>query len=76
MEFGELSRQVIGCAIEVHRNLGPGLLESTYRQWPTTKFTKDTKIKEIPLVYGFFVLFVSFVVTNDYCCKQTPEHGI
>ncbi|PYJ15090.1 MAG: GxxExxY protein [Verrucomicrobia bacterium] len=32
MEFDELSRTVIGCAIEVHRNLGPGLLESTYRQ--------------------------------------------
>jgi GxxExxY protein len=32
MEFDELSRHVIGCAIEVHRNLGPGLLESTYRQ--------------------------------------------
>ena len=32
MEFDELSRRMIGCAIEVHRNLGPGLLESTYRQ--------------------------------------------
>ena len=32
MEFDELSRGVIGCAIEVHRSLGPGLLESTYRQ--------------------------------------------
>jgi GxxExxY protein len=32
MEFDELSRNVIGCAIEVHRSLGPGLLESTYRQ--------------------------------------------
>ena len=32
MEFDELSRSVIGCAIEVHRDLGPGLLESTYRQ--------------------------------------------
>ncbi len=31
MEFDELSRHVIGCAIEVHRTLGPGLLESTYR---------------------------------------------
>jgi len=31
-EFDELSQNVIGCAIEVHRNLGPGLLESTYRQ--------------------------------------------
>ena len=31
-KFSELSNQVIGCAIEVHRVLGPGLLESTYQQ--------------------------------------------
>jgi GxxExxY protein len=27
-----LTGKVIGCAIEVHRNLGPGLLESAYQQ--------------------------------------------
>jgi GxxExxY protein len=32
MEFDKLSNRVIGCAIEVHRILGPGLLESTYEQ--------------------------------------------
>jgi len=32
MEFEELSNRVIGCAIEVHRVLGPGLLESAYEQ--------------------------------------------
>jgi GxxExxY protein len=31
VEFDELSHRVIGCAIEVHRQLGPGLLESAYR---------------------------------------------
>lgn len=31
-EFDALSRRVIGCALEVHRALGPGLLESTYEQ--------------------------------------------
>ena len=30
--YSDLTRQVIGCAIEVHRNLGPGLLESSYEQ--------------------------------------------
>ena len=32
MQFDELSNRVIGCAIEVHRALGPGLLESAYEQ--------------------------------------------
>ena len=27
-----LTERIIGCAIEVHRNLGPGLLESAYEQ--------------------------------------------
>ncbi len=32
MEFDALSNKVIGCAIKVHRGLGPGLLESAYEQ--------------------------------------------
>ena len=28
----ELTEKIIGCAIEVHRVLGPGLLESVYRE--------------------------------------------
>ncbi len=32
IKFEELSSRVIGCAIEVHKTLGAGLLESTYEQ--------------------------------------------
>jgi GxxExxY protein len=32
MEINNLTEAVIGCAIEVHKNLGPGLLESAYSQ--------------------------------------------
>ncbi len=31
MNLNDLSHEVIGAAIEVHRNLGPGLLESVYQ---------------------------------------------
>jgi len=30
MELNDITEQIIGCAIKVHRALGPGLLESTY----------------------------------------------
>jgi len=32
MDENEISRCVIGAAIEVHKHLGPGLLESVYQQ--------------------------------------------
>jgi GxxExxY protein len=32
MEMNELTERVIGARIEVHRNAGPGLLESAYHQ--------------------------------------------
>ena len=32
MDFDKTSNKVIGCAIEVHRHLGPGLMESAYEQ--------------------------------------------
>jgi GxxExxY protein len=55
MEFDALSNKVIGCAIEVHRHLGPGLLESTYEQCLASELSAERlpfKIQaELPVVY-------------------------
>lgn len=32
MEINQITEKIIGCAIEVHRHLGPGLLESAYEE--------------------------------------------
>ena len=39
MTTDKLTEKVIGCAIEVHRALGPGLLESTYEQCLAHEFS-------------------------------------
>jgi GxxExxY protein len=31
-DLNQITERIIGCAIEVHRNLGPGLLENTYEE--------------------------------------------
>ena len=41
MEENAISNRIIGCAIEVHRGLGPGLLESAYRDCLEYKMTKS-----------------------------------
>ncbi|MFN4000195.1 GxxExxY protein [Algoriphagus sp.] len=37
----ELANKVIGCAIEVHKALGPGLLENAYKKILAKKLMKD-----------------------------------
>jgi GxxExxY protein len=39
MNFNEVSQAIIGAAIEVHRSLGPGLLESAYEECLAREFT-------------------------------------
>jgi PD-(D/E)XK nuclease superfamily protein len=50
-----LSRLVIGRAIDVHRELGPGLLESTYEECLACELQKASlkfeRQKSVPLVY-------------------------
>jgi GxxExxY protein len=55
VEFDDLSNKVIGCAIEVHRELGPGLLESAYEQCLAYELSKTWipfKLQvELPIEY-------------------------
>ncbi len=60
MVFDELSNRVIGYAIEVHRVLGPGLLESAYEQCLAFELAKaDIPFQTqqpLPVVYKTFRL--------------------
>jgi GxxExxY protein len=40
MEPNEITEKIIGCAIKVHKSLGPGLLESTYEVCLVHELTK------------------------------------
>jgi GxxExxY protein len=55
METDELTAAIIGAAIEVHRRLGPGLLESAYRVCLAYELTKRRLVvvqeRPIPVVY-------------------------
>ncbi len=54
-ELNKLSREVIGHAINVHKNFGPGLLESAYGECLFYELQKNNlfveKQKPMPLVY-------------------------
>ncbi len=55
MTGNELTHQIIGAAIEVHRHLGPGLLESAYEECLCRELTlRNLKINRqlpFPVVY-------------------------
>ena len=63
-QLNMLSGRIIGAAIEVHRHLGPGLLESAYEECLNYELVKDCLsitrqepvlilYKEIKLEYGY-----------------------
>lgn len=55
MTENEISNKVIGLAIEIHKALGPGLLESAYKEYLFYKLTQAglfaEKEKPIPLLF-------------------------
>lgn len=55
MTENEISKYIVECALKVHRNLGPGLLESSYEECLYYELRKSKldveKQKSLPLIY-------------------------
>jgi GxxExxY protein len=73
MEINDLTGEIIGCCIEIHRELGPGLLESAYEECLAYELTRagliferqkalPVRYKEIQIEYGYRM---DFVVENQ-----------
>lgn len=72
MEMNELTAAIIGAAIEVHKRLGPGILESAYRACLAYELRKRGFIvdeeRPVPVVYDDVKLDCGFradLVVNE-----------
>jgi len=73
MEFDIISNKIIGAAIEVHRHLGPGLLESAYEECLSFELKelgiKFERQKPLPVIYKNIKLEIGYridlLVEND-----------
>lgn len=72
-EQDPLTHQIIGCAIEVHKQLGPGLLESIYQEALAVEFQLQgiqfQKELELPVSYKGYPLGsryrLDFIVSSE-----------
>jgi GxxExxY protein len=88
MELNEVTQKIIGCAIEVHKKLGPGLLKSAYEECLAYELVNNglaikrqhqTPIvyKEIKLEYGYRIDILvenSVVVELKVVDEFSPVH--
>ncbi|WP_254561475.1 GxxExxY protein [Dyadobacter diqingensis] len=73
MEINKITGEIIGCCIEIHKELGPGLLESAYEECLAYELSNaglyferqkplPVRYKEINIEYGYRM---DFVVENQ-----------
>ena len=69
MEINEITGEIIGCCIEIHKELGPGLLESAYEECLAYELSNaglyferqkalPVRYKEIQIEYGYRMDFI------------------
>ena len=73
MNANEITKKIIGCAIEVHKILGPGLLESAYEACLFYELQKEglkvERQKPVPVVYKDIKLDCGYrldIIVEDY----------
>lgn len=68
-KHSELTRQIIGAAIEIHRHLGPGLLESTYESCLVYELEKlELSVQKqvaLPVVYKELQLSKAYRIDQE-----------
>ncbi|RJR42355.1 MAG: GxxExxY protein, partial [Desulfobacteraceae bacterium] len=74
----ELTEKIIGAAMEVHRQLGPGFLEAIYEEALTIELTKAglvwEKQREVEIVYKGTVLAKKLRCDLIVDCKIIVEN--
>jgi len=84
MELEELTKTIIGIAIKVHSQLGPGLLESAYKECLFYEIQKHEifveKEKSIPLIYEQVKLEIGYrldlLVDNKLVIEVKAVEGL
>ena len=82
--LNDLSYKIVGCAIEVHRHLGPGLLESVYHDCLKQELgLKNIKFKSqllVPINYKGLVLDtdyrLDFLIEDEIVVELKAMDGI
>jgi GxxExxY protein len=82
--LNDLSYKIVGCAIEVHKHLGPGLLESVYQDCLKKEFTlRNINFKSqlvVPVNYKGLILGteyrLDFLVEDEIVIELKAMDGI
>jgi len=74
MELNEISEKIIGAAIQVHRTLGPGLLESTYEA--CLKYELEKRGLKIQSQVGLPVIYDGIKIDLGYRLDILVEDAV
>jgi len=61
----QLTEKIIGCAIEVHKALGPGLLESAYEECFCYELAQNDISFVVRFLYRLFIKELSWTVVIE-----------